>query len=62
MEIINPNETKRELERMFTEGLGRTLSPYEHEILADIVAYPDEKRISFLEMMKELLNKHARIS
>ncbi|MFE0504826.1 hypothetical protein ACWF7H_27260 [Peribacillus butanolivorans] len=49
MEVRNPNETKRELEILFTESAGRLLKLLEEEIIADIVAYPDEKRISFLE-------------
>ncbi|MET3317092.1 UNVERIFIED_ORG: hypothetical protein ABIC97_000176 [Peribacillus simplex] len=34
---------------MFTESVGRLLKPLEEEIIADIVAYPDEKRIAILE-------------
>ncbi len=51
-------ETQRELEMMFTEGLGRTLTAAEQEILLDVVAYPTEKRVAFLEMMKEFINRN----
>ncbi|MEJ9229312.1 hypothetical protein ACFY5J_09605 [Peribacillus butanolivorans] len=46
---------------MFTESVGRLLKPLEEEIIADIVAYPDEKRIAFLEYMKEMSNKQRQI-
>ncbi|MES1039359.1 MULTISPECIES: hypothetical protein [Peribacillus] len=61
MEVRNPNETKRELEILFTESVGRLLNPLEEEIIADIVAYPDEKRIAFLEYMKEMSNKQRQL-
>ena len=61
MEVRNPSETKRELEVLFTESVGRLLKPVEEEIIADIVAYPDEKRIAFLELMKELTNKYRQL-
>ncbi|MFJ7639245.1 MULTISPECIES: hypothetical protein [unclassified Peribacillus] len=61
MEVRNPNETKRELEILFTESVGRLLKPLEEEIIADIVAYPDEKRIAFLEFMKEMSNKQRQL-
>lgn len=61
MELRDAEETKREIEIMFTSSLGRTLTEAEHDILMDIVSYPAEKRIAFLEMMKELINKHERI-
>lgn len=58
MQVRNPEETKEELIVMLTDALGRPLSEIENEIVADIVAYPDEKRIAYLEMMKNLLNEH----
>ncbi|MFJ7992396.1 hypothetical protein ACIQY5_09345 [Peribacillus frigoritolerans] len=61
MEVRNPNETKRELEILFTESVGRLLKPLEEVIIADIVAYPDEKRIAFLEYMKEMSNKQRQL-
>ncbi|WHY98917.1 hypothetical protein [Peribacillus simplex] len=61
MEVRNPNETKRELEILFTESVGRLLKPLEEEIIADIVAYRDEKRIAFLEYMKEMSNKQRQL-
>ncbi|MFE4813164.1 hypothetical protein ACFQ9Y_18785 [Peribacillus simplex] len=61
MEVRNPNETKRELEILFTESVGRLLKPLEEEIIADIVACPDEKRIAFLEYMKEMSNKQRQL-
>ncbi|TKH04150.1 hypothetical protein FC682_15715 [Peribacillus simplex] len=61
MEVRNPNETKRELEILFTESVGRLLNPLEEEIIADIAAYPDEKRIAFLEYMKEMSNKQRQL-
>lgn len=61
MEVRNPIETKRELEILFTESVGRLLKPLEKEIIADIVAYPDEKRIAFLEYMKEMSNKQRQL-
>ncbi|MGE7682415.1 hypothetical protein [Peribacillus simplex] len=60
MEVRNPNETKRELEILFIESVGRLLKPLEEEIIADIVAYPDEKRIAFLEYM-EMSNKQRQL-
>ena len=51
-------ETQHELEMMFTGGLGRTLTASEQEIILDIVAYPAEKRVAFLEMMKEFINRN----
>ncbi len=52
---------QRELEILFTESVGRLLKPLEEEIIADIVAYPDEKRIAFLEYMKEMSNKQRQL-
>ncbi|WP_375088277.1 hypothetical protein ACDZ29_17480 [Peribacillus sp. RS7] len=46
---------------MFTESVDRLLKPLEEEIIADIVAYPDEKRIAFLEYMKEMSNKQRQL-
>ncbi|CAN7499602.1 hypothetical protein LJR015_004926 [Peribacillus frigoritolerans] len=46
---------------MFTESVGRLLKPLEEEIIADIAAYPDEKRIAFLEYMKEMSNKQRQL-
>ncbi|WP_160118480.1 hypothetical protein [Bacillus sp. V59.32b] len=57
MKIRNPEETLRELETMLTDALHRNLNPLEQEILNDAVAYQDEKRITFLELIKELINK-----
>lgn len=57
MEIRNPEGTLRELEIMFTDVLHRNLNPVEQEILQDAAAYHAEKRIAFLELMKELINK-----
>ncbi|MFD6441948.1 hypothetical protein ACFWDG_19630 [Peribacillus sp. NPDC060186] len=61
MEVRNPNEIKRELEILFTESVDRLLNPFEEEIIADIEAYPDEKRITFLEYMKEMSNKQRQL-
>ncbi|WP_409305147.1 hypothetical protein [Peribacillus sp. SCS-155] len=61
MEIRDPEGTRSELRSLLIESLGRTLLPIEDEILDDVIAYPDEKRIAYLEMMKELINKHTRI-
>ncbi|MDM5224011.1 hypothetical protein QUF86_25390 [Peribacillus sp. NJ11] len=45
MEVRNPNETKRELEILFTESVGRLLKPLEEEIIADIVAYQTKREL-----------------
>ncbi|MFF2587219.1 hypothetical protein ACFVSS_04885 [Peribacillus butanolivorans] len=44
---------------MFTESVGRLLKPRGN--ITDIVAYPDEKRIAFLEYMKEMSNKQRQL-
>ncbi|MED3688962.1 hypothetical protein P4534_09075 [Peribacillus butanolivorans] len=41
---------------MFTESVGRLLKPLEEEIMAGIVAYPDKKRIAFLEAKTDKVN------
>lgn len=60
MEIIDPNGTHEELESIISGALQRDLTPIEQEIINTIVHMEDEKRIAFLEMMKELINKHRR--
>ncbi|CAH0345812.1 hypothetical protein [Bacillus sp. CECT 9360] len=57
MEIRNPEQTLREMEIILTDALHRNLNPLEQEIVNDAVAYQDEKRIAFLELIKELINK-----
>jgi hypothetical protein len=61
VEIRNPEETNRELRVLLTDAVGRSLTPIETEILNDIVAYPDEKRIAYLQLMKELINKQKTV-
>ncbi|WP_110929200.1 hypothetical protein [Bacillus massiliglaciei] len=60
-EVRDPENTRRELEILFTAVLNRLLKPVEQEIVDDIVNYPDEKRIAFLEMMQEMTNKQRQL-
>jgi hypothetical protein len=56
---MNPiQETNIELLDLFEDALGRKLNLLEIQILQDIIASGEERRIAFLEMMKSLVNKH----
>ncbi|WP_108671614.1 hypothetical protein [Peribacillus acanthi] len=56
---MNPiQETNIELLDLFEDALERKLKPLETQILQDIILSGEESRIVFLEMMKQLVNKH----
>lgn len=52
-------ETTIEMHDLFKEALGRELSQSEQAILNSIVASDENQRITFMEMMKELINKKS---
>lgn len=52
-------ETTLELHELFKGALGRELSVEESEILDSIITSGKDRRITFLEMMKELINKKS---
>ena len=51
-------ETAIEIKDMFRSGLGRDLNDTETEILNSILESGKERRVAFLQMMKELFNKN----